>query len=174
MKNNIKKILNAALSKREFKNVEFNLVINDNNIFYNKKLNDKTNELFNNIFEKIDNINTFTFTIVIKENYDSENYNEKSWKKSNFIIYGGLLTGSQKLKDYNKYCRFDFDSIGARGENHFNNILSKPFNNSRIFGNVIEYDNVSNLLDMLLEYDCLLDKNYREQCNVIRNLWKEE
>lgn len=187
MKNNILKIVNEVYKRPEFLNkAEVSLTIN-----YKKEIPDYNNVIFNDeSYENIKNIlsgsdvKNYNMTFVLERGTDNIiNFNyDEDWKSVYFTFYGGKSDEEDLGKfDVDNQGLFVFRLLGASGDINTDNIpklrdlrvdtYDRVVKDKRY--NVYKYDEISKLIDILLEFDALLDKQLQEKFeiyNKIRNL----
>lgn len=180
MKNTILKILKEIQKRKEFQNCQYSLTVNYEKVITHflknhelcyHYLNDKTEEL---VLEKINDVDikNFNFTFTLEANHEemmiaanNEEYWDGFWKRSDFVFHG-----DEKEKMY------ILSSLGS-GNRDFNlsNFLTIPISNfdnnwaTKKLNN-FNINNIEQTINLLLELDDLLDKQYSEKQNIINKL----
>jgi len=185
MQNKIKNIIKEFQRRQYFDNDGIRLVINYENLLWEYpelKLKTITPEKL----EVLDNIDIKSFNLTVKKEIgcDTHDYAD-NWKSIDFVFYGHFTDeedeedSSEKLKDPENTCWFEFFSLGDRGEFRLRKELSRPDYDSddryaTIKGNLVSFENIGEHLDRLIEFDSLLDKQHSEKKFMIEKFRKEQ
>lgn len=178
MKENILKILKEALRRPELNNAEYHLTLNYDDVikYPYKYLNDETISLVEKVMKTFDQIDSFNFTIILKRGIIDFDKFEDDWYHIDIVFYGGRGDDDDEdvvtLNNFNKYARFDFScNSSKRGLKTDEELFN--YENGKL-ENIFEFDNVGETIDLMLQLNELLDKQYQERKVLIDKLRKTE
>lgn len=180
MKDKILNIISIAKQKTEFKEAKCSLTINFVSLvpqFQKLKLELWDLKEYSEALDLFNEITSFNFTIEVERGINHESRDESQiyqdgWKSVSYTFHGGEDNGQ---KDFEEYCQFEFNTLGDRESFRLSEKLIRPDYDSKerwatISGNYCSYEKIEETLDLLLQLDVLLDKQYDEKKKIFNAL----
>lgn len=173
MKNELQKLVYELFSRKEFENGNFSMTLNFKNVIDKYRSKNVNLETLKESINLINSTDIESFNVTIRTNrgtdMDYECIYEKNWKSVSFIFHG--------KSDQNP--NFEFDVLSSNETFRISDKLrlygvmdenDRPTTKERT---EFDWDKSLEVLDLMIELDKLLDKQYNEKQEIFNKFIKQ-